>query len=401
MKILYLASHELWFQHLPAAHAAREAGAEVILMAPFQHYGTRAEANGYRIIPWRMSRRSLNPLRELRAFFEVLRVYQREKPDLVHHLALKAIIYGGTAAQRCGQVPSVNSIAGLGRVFTISSPGMLFLRRVLCRLLAFLFRRPRCVVTFENQDDLKQFVEEGIVTRESTHFIPGVGLETERFSPRPEPPGSPVVMLPSRMLWEKGIDTFVEASRQLKQQGFTARFVLVGAPDLESRGCIPEQQLKAWADSGLVEWWGANEDMATTLSRAHIICLPTYYREGLPRVLMEAGACARAVIATDTPGCRYIVQHGENGLLIPPKDAMALGTAIRTIIENPELRARMGEAGRERAIREFSEAKIQNEIFDLYRDLLSGKWPPRPAKGRDRSSRTDFWYQAREANTSD
>jgi glycosyltransferase involved in cell wall biosynthesis len=383
MRIFFLAGDEFWFRRLPAARAAKDAGAEVIVMAPFQKYRSHAEAEGFRAIPWSLSRRSLNPMREVQALSEVVAAYRRERPDLVHNLALKAIIYGSAAARICGGIARVNSVAGLGRVFTISSRGMLVLRRALSAVLRGTFSGANCRVTFENEDDLEFLVQQGIVKREVTKFIPGVGLDTERFLPVPESADMPIVMLPSRMLWEKGISLFVEAAAQLKREGLKARFVLVGAPDLESRGCIPERQLKAWVETGSVEWWGSNGDMPATLGKAHVVCLPTYYREGLPRVLMEASACGRAIVTTDVPGCRHLVHNGENGLLVPPRDAASLAAAIRTLVQNQELRKRMGLAGRERAIREFSESTIQSQIFEVYRNLLGGKWPP--AQGSERS----------------
>ncbi len=375
MKVFFLAGDELWFRRLPAARAAKDAGAEVVVMAPFQKYRSHAEAEGFRVIPWRMSRRSLNPVREMRALSEVVAAYRRERPDLVHHLALKAIIYGSAAARICGGITRVNSVAGLGRVFTISSRGMLVLRRALCTVLRATFSGANCRVTFENEEDLEYLVHQGIVKREVTKFIPGVGLDTERFLAVPESADIPIVMVPSRMLWEKGISVFVEAAAQLKREGLQARFVLVGAPDLESRGHIPERQLNAWVENGSVEWWGSNGNMPATLGKAHVVCLPTYYREGLPRVLMEASACGRAIVTTDMPGCRYLVHNGENGLLVPPRDAASLAAALRELLQNPELRKRMGLAGRERVIREFSESTVQSQIFEVYRNLLGGKWP--------------------------
>ena len=376
MKVLYLAGDELWFRRLPAAMACREAGAEVVVMAPFQKYQRNAEAEGFKVIPWSISRRSLNPLREIRTFVQVLDAYRQQRPDLVHHLALKGIIYGAAAARLCGGIPTVNSIAGLGRVFTVSTPGMRVLRRAVCSVLRGVFGGAHCRVTFENEDDLNSLVEQHIVAREVTKFIPGVGLDTERFLPVPETPGTPIVMLPSRMLWEKGISVFVEAAARLRKDGLDARFVLVGAPDLENRGYIPEQQLKEWVTTGNVEWWGSNGDMPKTLSEAHVICLPTYYREGLPRVLMEASACARAIVTTDMPGCRHVVHDGENGLLVPPKDVAALATAIKRLVEDPDLRQKMGAAGRVRATTEFSEKTVQRQTFEVYRNLLGGNWPP-------------------------
>jgi len=376
MRILFLAGDELWFRHLPVAHAAKEAGADVILMAPFQRYGGHAESQGYRIIPWHLSRRSLNPFRESRSLSEVIQVYQRERPDLVHHIALKAVIYGGAAARLSKTNSVVATITGLGRVFTIQTRKMRLFRAGVCRAIHTALDHENCITTFENEDDLELFAEQRIVRRETTRFIPGMGIDTNRFSPTEESSDIPIVLLPSRMLWEKGIGLFVEAAAQLKAQGLAARFVLVGSPDLESRRYIPESQLRAWAETRVVEWWGSNGDMPSTLAKAHVVCLPTSYREGVPRVLMEASACARAVVTTDVPGCRYVVRHEENGLLVPPQDASSLAAALAKLLNNDELRKRMAAAGRSRAIREFSEPEIVRQMFDVYGGLLGAKWLP-------------------------
>jgi glycosyltransferase involved in cell wall biosynthesis len=364
-----------WLHRLAVARAARDAGAEVIVMTRLGQYHSLLEQEGFRIIPWRISRRSLRPVQEVLTFLEVLKAYRREEPQLVHHVALKAIIYGGAAARFCGEIPAVNAVAGLGRVFTISTTAMLTLRRVLSIVLRWVFEASNCKVTFENDDDRDLLVTEKIIAPAKTVVIPGVGIDTEYFSPRPEPDGVPVVMLPSRMLWEKGVAQFVEAARELRERGVSARFVLVGAPDLESRGYIPESQLRSWADAGIVEWWGTQGDMPAVLSKAHVVCLPSYYREGLPRVLIEAAACGRAIVTTDAPGCRQVVRHGENGLLVPVKDARALAAAIFSILQNPKLREQMGAAGRARAVSEFSQEMITEQTLALYSELLNSRSP--------------------------
>jgi len=377
LKLLFLAADEsnFWFHRLAVARAARDAGAEVIVMTRLGQYHSLLEQEGFRIIPWRISRRSLGPVQEVLTFFEVLSAYRREEPQLVHHVALKAIIYGGAAAVFCGEIPAVNAVAGLGRVFTISTPAMLILRRVLSIVLRWVFEASNCRVTLENDDDRDLLVTEKIIAPAKTVVIPGVGIDTEYFSPRPEPDGIPVVMLPSRMLWEKGVAQFVEAAGELREKGVSARFVLVGAPDLESRGYIPESQLRSWADTEIVEWWGTRDDMPAVLGKAHVVCLPSYYREGIPRVLIEASACGRAIVTTNAPGCRQVVRQGENGLLVPVRDARALAAAIFSLLQNPKLREQMGSAGRARAVHEFSQDKIVRQTFDVYRALLDQMWP--------------------------
>jgi len=342
-------------------------------MAPSGDYRSRLENEGFRVIPWSISRLSLNPYREFRSFYQVLRAYRTERPDLLHHVALKPTVYGGIAARLCGDIPTVSAVTGLGPVFTNSSARMVFLRRVLTSTLRGVFRSANCRAIFQNDDDRELFVKKGIAEKGKTIVLAGFGVDTREFSPLPEPRGVPVVMLPARMLWEKGVGEFVGAARQLRNRGVLARMVLVGAPDHKNPGCIGEAQLKEWVDSGVVEWWRHQQDMPSVLCRASVVCLPSY-REGLPKVLMEAAACGRAIVTTNVPGCAHAVRHGENGLLVPSRDPGALAQAVSALLGDCDLRARMGAAGRARAVREFSDERIAQQTLDVYRELLSGKW---------------------------
>jgi glycosyltransferase involved in cell wall biosynthesis len=177
------------------------------------------------------------------------------------------------------------------------------------------------------------------------------------------------------MLWGKGVGEFVAAVRILQEQGVSARFVLVGDSDPANPAAIPLAQLHAWMESGLVEWWGHRTEMATVLVQANLICLPSHYGEGVPKVLIEAGACARAIVTTDATGCREVVRDGENGLLVPVRDPEALARAIITLLNDPPLRARMGARGRAIVVEEFSQEKVLGETLSVYRELLGSRWP--------------------------
>ena len=205
-------------------------------------------------------------------------------------------------------------------------------------------------------------------------MIRGVGVNLREFSPRPESGGLPIVLLPSRMLWEKGIGDFVKAAEKLRAQGISARFVLVGSPDPANPTSIPETQLSAWRESGVVEWWRQRDDMSSVYAQSQVVCLPSY-REGIPRVLIEAAASGRAIVTTDSPGCREVVRQGENGLLVPPRSPQALADALAVLLADAGLRAQMGARGREIAAREFSEERVVQETMSVYRDLLGVRWP--------------------------
>jgi glycosyltransferase involved in cell wall biosynthesis len=356
------------------SRAMRDRHAQVLIMAQFERDEDFFKQEGYQVIRWEITRSSLSPIREILTFLQVLRAYRRVKPDLVHHFTLKAVVYGGLAARLCGNLPSVNSIAGLGHVFTVRSFSMRILRKVILLLMRIALGGTNARTILENKDDRNLLVAAHVVTPAGAVVIPGVGVNPEEFSPFAELDATPVVLLASRMLWSKGVGEYVQAAERLKKAGTRARFVLAGAPDPGNPASISESQLTAWATEGSVEWWGQRSDMPSVFAQVHVVCLPSY-REGVPRVLIEAAACGRAVVATDVPGCREVVRHGENGLLVPPRDPAALAEAIGRLLGDPALRARMGARGREIAVQEFSEEQVVRETLALYRELGGAQWP--------------------------
>ena len=228
------------------------------------------------------------------------------------------------------------------------------------------------MVVFQNRDDRDLLIKENVVTLEQTRIIQGSGVDIKAFDIRPAAFEGPIVMLASRMLWDKGIGDFVEAVRRLKCKHASARFVLVGRCDEHNPAAIAREQLQRWADEGLIEWWGHRDDMSATLAQAAIVVLPSY-REGLPKVLLEAAACGKPLVATDVPGCREIVRHGVTGLLVPPRDAATLAAGIDLLLRDSLLRTTMGVAGREAVIRDFSVEKVAGQVTQLYRELLAGR----------------------------
>jgi glycosyltransferase involved in cell wall biosynthesis len=272
----------------------------------------------------------------------------------------------------------VNAISGLGYAFT-PDRGARWLRPLVTAWYRVALAHPRSRTIFQNHDTYRQFVEGGWIRRERAALIRGSGVDCDLFRPTPEPTGRPVVMLAARMLWDKGIREFVEAARLLRDAAAGTRFVLVGAPDSGNPRSVPRAQLEAWARDAGVEWWGHREDMPAVLAAATLVVLPTSYPEGTPKILVEAAACGRAIIASDAPGCREVVRHDVNGLLVPVRDGAALARAIETLVAAPALRARFGQAGRAIAVAEFSDRLVVRETLALYRELLGGGWPPPPA----------------------
>lgn len=363
---------EDWFFYshfIERAIAAREAGYRVTVICRVHAHADAIVKRGIEVIPIALARTGMHPGDELRTLVELLRIYRRERPDIVHHVAVKPILYGTLAARLAGVRTIVNAPVGLGYVFSSRTLKARLLRPFV--LAAYrLSMNPRGGATiFENPDDLAYFAGLGVVDAKRCRLIRGAGVDMGRFCPSPEPEGLPLVVLASRLLWDKGVGEFVEAACLLRSQGVQARFVLVGEPDQANPAAVPPAQLAAWRDEGVVECWGRREDMPEVFAGADVVCLPSY-REGLPKVLVEAAACGRPIVTTDTPGCREIVRDGENGLLVPVKSVELLAAALRRLIENPDLRLEMGQRGREMAVAGFSVERVNAETLDLYRALL-------------------------------
>jgi glycosyltransferase involved in cell wall biosynthesis len=371
-KLLYLVTEDSYFcsHRLPLARAAQAAGFEVVVATRVKEQGAQIEAEGFRLVPIHLSRGGTNPLRELESMWELLRVYRDERPDLVHHVAVKPVLYGSLVARLAGIGGTVNAVAGMGYLFSSRRVRARLLRPFIVRGYRAALNARRSRLILQNPDDAALLRGLGVID-DATRLtiIRGSGVEMDAYPARPEPAGTPLVVLPARMLWSKGVVEFVEAARSLRARGVAARFALVGAGDPENPEAIPDAQLRAWKAEGAVEWWGFREDMPDVLASANVVCLPSH-REGLPKVLIEAACCARALVATDVPGCREVVRHEDNGLLVPLRDAAGLAAAVERLVADPVLRARMGARGRERVQAEFRIEKVIEATLGLYRELL-------------------------------
>ena len=362
-----------WSHRLPVAEAARARGARVVIAAADTGRAAAIRERGFEFIPIPLSRKGRNPIIELHTLDRPIRTYRLIRPDLVHHVTIKPIIYGSIAARLAGTRAVINAVTGLGFSFSTSRRAAVW--RPLVKLLYRLaLRLPTGCTVFQNPEDRDYFVHERLVEVERTALIRGSGVDCSRFRPVAESPGLLTVMLPGRMLWDKGVGLFVEAARQLRSRRTDSRFVLVGPIDEGNPSAVPKAQIQAWAAEGVVEWWGYQADVQETLSNAHIVALPAIQREGLPKLLLEAAACARPIVAGDVPGCREIVRPDVNGILVPPGDRTALALALERLLDSAELRGRFGCAGREIVEQEFAQQIVVNETLDLYARMLGGAW---------------------------
>jgi len=365
MKLLFVVADDWYFlsHRLPLAQAALREGFEVLVATRVSTKGKEILDAGFRLIPLERLKRETHSLDELRAIRELRAIYQREKPDIVHHVALKPILYGNIAA--LGLSPKiVNAFAGLGYLASSNSPKAWALRTVIWKMMRFLLNRHNSFTILQNFEDRDFAVDTLGMTSENTEVIMGSGVDLDLFRPSPQPTDIPIVMLASRMLWNKGVGEFVAAAELLTSTGVNARFVLVGDTDEGSPSAIPRSKLVEWNDSGSIEWWGKMSDMQDVLPQASIICLPSY-REGIPKVLIEAAACGRPIVTTDVPGCRDVVQHYVNGMLVPAKNIDVLALTVKVLLENPDLRARMGDAGKKVAAH-FSEDVVIGKTLVRY-----------------------------------
>ncbi len=350
------------------AEAVRDAGYEVHVAAPFDQKVSNQK--NITLYPYQLDRKSLNPISQFKSLYSLFRVIKEIKPDLIHAITAKPNIFSGLLAHLSGRPPLVMSVTGLGFVFTAEGRRNFYLRKLILELYRLATCSNSVRIIFENFDDLNLFKQAGISKPHRLRRIPGGGIDLSRYRFIPEPDGIPLVVLASRMLWDKGIGEFIEAIQIIKESGLEARFVLVGDTDQGNPAAVPSSMIKEWQEGGLLEWWGYRENMYEVYSKSHIICLPSY-REGMPRTLIEAAACGRPIVTTDVPGCREIVRDDENGYLVPARDSRSLAIALERLITNCALRRNMGRRGVSIAMAEFSFQKLTGKLLSIYQELLN------------------------------
>jgi glycosyltransferase involved in cell wall biosynthesis len=369
-KILLFANTDWYIYNfrLSLAQELRNQGHEVLLLSPPGDFHELLQANGFQWISFPLSRQSIKPFPELLSIWHLTRLYHRIRPDIVHHFTIKPVIYGSLAAHILHIPGIINSITGLGHLFIDTGTRTRLLRTIASVLYRISLRRTQAI--FENPEDRDIFIQNRLLKAEQSHLILGTGVDVEKFHPTGEKNGIPVVLFSSRMLVTKGLMEFVEATRILKEKGIQARFALAGRTDPGNPASLSEGQIDVWKESGLLEWWGWRDDMPSTLAQADIFCLPSY-REGVPNALLEATASGLPIVTTDVPGCRDVVTHGLNGLLVPVRNVPSLAEALETLLSNPQLRNNMGIAGREIAVNKFGLNKVNEETLMVYKQFLS------------------------------
>jgi glycosyltransferase involved in cell wall biosynthesis len=371
-KILFFVAEDWYFcsHRLELGRTLAENGAKVSVVTRVTNHREEIIRAGIRVIPFNLSRAGRNPFRDLLSILTLIRIYLRERPDIVHHVALKPVLYGAFAAW-VARVPAVvNALGGMGYIFISDSLFARIVRVFASAAFRFLMNRPNSHTILQNPDDIALYRDRIGVEPDRLVQIKGSGVDLDVFAVHPEPQGMPVAVCVSRMLWDKGIGELVYAARILKERGAPMRVRLIGPVDHENPAAIPEETLQNWQRQGIVEVLGPSDDIPAAYAAAHIAVLPSY-REGLPKSLLEAAACGRPIVASDVPGCREVCRDGETGLLVPVNSIEPLADALQRLGLDASLRQRMGKRAREMAEHEFSVQSVVAATLDLYRRLLA------------------------------
>jgi len=369
-KILYLATEDWFFasHFLPMAQVAREAGMEVVVATRVRSHGERLAAEGLRVIALDIERRSLGLLEGVRNAARVWAILRAERPDIVHCIALRSVVVGGLAARFTGAKAIVLAPTGLGQSWTEQGVVARLVRAVVRFAIAGA-RGPRTRFLFENREDPLEFS----LTPDAPEvtIVGGAGVDPAEFPLRPEAPSPPVkIAVVSRMIAAKGIAEAVEAVRRARSLGAAVELHLFGAPDPSNRGSIPETTLRQWSAEPGITWHGRTDKVAQVWHEHHVALLLSYYREGLPRTLLEAAASGRPIVTTDAVGCRELVRHGREGLLVPLRNVNAAARALVELAGDAALRARLGAAAHARVAEGFTEAAVKQSVGQLYRSML-------------------------------
>ena len=370
-RVLFLVTEDWYFvsHRLALAEHVRAAGFEVVVGTRCGAAAAHIRAAGIALAEVPFERSLRHPLRDLRALVACIRLIRRVRPDVVHLVSLKPILLGASAlALAAPRTPALWAFTGMGYLFTSEATLARCLRPLVTRLLALLHRPHRSAVVVQNEDD-RALLASLHIADESLRVIAGAGVDLEAFRPREPLPAVPLVLLPARLLRDKGVGEFAAAAARIRATRPEVRCVLAGALDRDNHGAIERAELDDWLARGIVEWWGHCTDMAAVYNEATVVCLPSY-REGYSKALLEAAACGRALVASDVPGCRELCRDGVTGRLVPARDDAALAEAVLDLIDHPARCADMGRAARELVEREHGVARVAGATVAVYRELI-------------------------------
>jgi glycosyltransferase involved in cell wall biosynthesis len=378
-KLVFIVNVDWFFisHRMPLATAARDSGWDVHVFTTDTGRAGEIEAAGVQVHRIPMGRAAQNPLVELACLLSVIRGLRHVRPTIVHCVAFKSAILGGLAARICRVPGLVIAVTGMGSTFLRETWKTRLWKNVIFSLMKYICRPATTQMILQNMDDLDDFVVAGVLKRDQVTLIRGSGIAPASFAVVDEPDmvNGFICILPARLLKDKGVYEFIEAARILKSRALKMkiRMILVGPVDPHNRTSVPLADLKTWTEvENIVEWTGHTDAMSEMYQRCHVVVLPSY-REGLPKVLIEAGASRRVSITTDVPGCREIIKNEFNGLLVPPRDAVALAEAIERLMIDHDLRTQLAENAYRVVLNEYGIDTVVSKTFATYDKLAEIK----------------------------
>lgn len=363
-----------WFflsHRLPIALEALRQGYQVHIATSLTDKLDELQRHGLVMHPLALDRSSAGLGNAWRTILQLWRIFRVVQPDVVHLITIKPVLLGGLVARFAGVPAVVVAVSGLGFVFVSKGVKAAIRRWLVSILYCWILGHRNLKVIFQNPNDLAILSKFAHLSGRKVAMIPGSGVDLTNYCVMPMPQGIPVVLLAARLLADKGILEFVQAARLLRRRGCNARFVLVGMVDIANPTGFTESEVLTWVNEGVVEWWGHRADMPQVLAIAHVVTLPSYYGEGLPKVLIEAAACGRVVVTTDHPGCRDAIDPGVTGILVRVRDSVALADAIGSLINDPSRCKVMGDAGRALAEKTFDVRQVVATHLQIYKELIS------------------------------
>lgn len=370
-RLLFVVNVDWFFlsHRLPIALAAQSAGYEIHIATKLTQPIEKITSYGFHVHELQIQRSGQNPLSALRLFYSLKTLFKTLKPDIVHLVTIKPLLIGGLAARFTGVPAVIAAVSGLGHVFSSTGIKATLRKSIATLLYRLALNHQNIAVIFQNEDDKRLIQKYANLTPQKINLIKGSGVNLEQFAYSPQPSSHKIlVLLPARMLADKGVREFSEAAERLCCTP-NLKFILVGGLDPKNPSSLSQKEIEQWVSAGILQWWGHRRDMHAIFSICHIVVLPSY-REGLSKSLIEAAASGRPVITTDTPGCRDAIIPGKTGLLVPAKDTDALTNAIEMLVKNENLRKKMGLAARQFAEQNFNIENVVEKHLAIYNGMI-------------------------------
>lgn len=375
-RLVYLINADWYFElhWLERAKASIHNGYEVFVIMKFsdEEILKKIKLTRIHLININMTRKGLNPFIELFSIINIFKIMRKIKPDVVHTITVKPNLYGSLVCMY-QQIPFVCSVTGLGYAFSNKSIKAVLIKFVIKLFYKVISLSHNYKILFENNDDLSYMVDCNIIPAQNAMCVAGSGVDCELYTYHAEPLGKIKILCASRMIYDKGITNIIEAARILKNDEINCEIHIAGILDDGNPNAIPEEKLLKWHREELIIWLGKIDNMPELIRTMHVSILPTNYGEGIPRFLIESAACGRPIITTDVPGCREIVDHNKNGILVEPNDTIQLVRALKRLIYSKEIRESMGQAGRKKVLGEYSQGKVISQTLKVYDELLQVK----------------------------